>query len=371
MAAAEALGKRQGDRVIMIVTDAESGEERDKTEPLWKTLAESRPRIFSIELHRGGMREALAGQQDRMQDWAMANHGDYAFFRSGRDLDHALERAMCKVRRPAGYRLLAHLGQLEPGTLRVGRSSRAAAAAMELIIDVSGSMYRKLPDGRTRIAVAREAVSKVLAHSIPAGTPVALRVYGHRQPRSCRTDLEVPLSPLEPSKMNAIVQRLKPRDRSRTPIAASLSKVAKDLGRAKGRKLVLLFTDGEEFCNGDPEKAIRVLRRKMPDIEINIIGFAIEREQAKHDFERWAQLGGGRYFDARGAEELDRAMEAAVNPTFEVMNAEGDVVATGTVGKAPVTLPPGRYDVRIRTVPPVVVRNVTVRPGEETAISPD
>ena len=64
-------------------------------------------------------------------------------------------------------------------------------------------------------------------------------------------------------------------------------------------------------------------------------------------------------------------MEAAVNPTFEVMNAEGDVVATGTVGKAPVTLPPGRYDVRIRTVPPVVVRNVTVRPGEETAISPD
>ena len=183
MAAAEALGKRQGDRVIMIVTDAESGEERDKTEPLWKTLAESRPRIFSIELHRGGMKEALAGQQDRMQDWAMANHGDYAFFRSGRDLDHALERAMCKVRRPAGYRLLAHLGQLEPGTLRVGRSSRAAAAAMELIIDVSGSMYRKLPDGRTRIAVAREAVSKVLAHSIPAGTLVALRVYGHRQPQ--------------------------------------------------------------------------------------------------------------------------------------------------------------------------------------------
>ena len=109
----------------------------------------------------------------------------------------------------------------------------------------------------------------------------------------------------------------------------------------------------------------------MPDVEINIMGFAIEREQGKRDFERWAQLGGGRYFDARDAEELDRAMEAAVNPAFEVMNAEGDVVANGTVGKASVTLPPGRYDVRIRTVPLIVVRNIGIRSGEETTVTPE
>lgn len=32
----------------------------------------------------------------------------------------------------------------------------------------------------------------------PAGTPVALRVFGHKQADACRTDLEIPLQPLDP-----------------------------------------------------------------------------------------------------------------------------------------------------------------------------
>src|ERR1044071_360244 len=53
---------------------------------------------------------------------------------------------------------------------------------IELILDASGSMNAKLPEGVTRIEAARQAVEK-LAGSLPPGTRLALRVYGHQSPK--------------------------------------------------------------------------------------------------------------------------------------------------------------------------------------------
>ena len=368
IAAAEALAKRRGERIVVVITDAESGEEATRTEPLWRALAEARPRIFSIELHRG---DQARGQQDRMQDWAMANRGRYDFFREPADLDAALARALCKVRRPARYTVAAQFARAEPGRLRLAPSRRAAAGAIELILDASGSMYKRLAGGRTRIDAAKAAVIDLVRNVIPPGTPVALRVYGHKAPRSCRTDLEVPLSPLDPARVERVVRRIRPQDRSRTPLAASIRQVAQDLAGAEGRRLVLLFTDGKESCGGDPEAAIRALQAQGVEVELNIVGLAIQDQAARSAFERWAAVGGGRYFQADDAETLAEAMKAALQPRFEVMDAAGKVVARGTVGGEAVELAPGTYRVQVSAAPPVSLEAVVVQPGRETVLALD
>ena len=60
---------------------------------------------------------------------------------------------------------------------------------------------------------------------IPPGTPVALRVFGHKEPNSCRTDLEMALAPLDPAKASQKIQGVNAMNLAKTPIADSLAKV--------------------------------------------------------------------------------------------------------------------------------------------------
>ena len=86
----------------------------------------------------------------------------------------------------------------EPGTLKIlagpGSSGLPSAGigAVELILDASGSMLKKM-DGRMRINIAKDAVVNLVNNSLDPGTPFALRVFGHVEADSCRTDLEIPL----------------------------------------------------------------------------------------------------------------------------------------------------------------------------------
>ena len=45
-------------------------------------------------------------------------------------------------------------------------------------------------------------------------------------------------------------------DRVNTPLGAALGRVAADLRDATGPRIVVLVTDGEETCGGDPRGAI-------------------------------------------------------------------------------------------------------------------
>jgi hypothetical protein len=57
---------------------------------------------------------------------------------------------------------------------------------------------------------------------LPKGIPLALRAFGNREGSySCRTDLEIPLAPLDPAKVKAVVNALQPQKLGATPIAAS------------------------------------------------------------------------------------------------------------------------------------------------------
>jgi hypothetical protein len=234
----------------------------------------------------------------------------------------------------------------EPGSVEVtAASALPAGSAVEIILDASGSMLQRIGKDR-RIDIARQTLTKLVTTTIPAGTPFAFRVFG-RMEDSCQTDLDVPLGPLNVQAVSAKIAGLEPKNGAKTAIGASLDLVAADLRAVQGERLVILLTDGEETCGGDPAAAIEKLRKAGTSVRVNIVGLAIDDAKLAETFKHWADAGGGAYFDAKGAEALNEGMAKAMRPTFEVVDAQGAVVAEGLAGGDAVRVMPGNYTVRL------------------------
>lgn len=260
----------------------------------------------------------------------------------------------------------------QPGTLQVVMENGKGAAfangtALELILDASGSMLKRL-DGTRRIEIAKQVLIDLVQTQIPANMPVALRVFGHREADSCRTDLEMPMTPLNPAKAKSLISKIQAKNLAKTPIAASLEAVEQDLAAAKGQRIVILMTDGEETCGGDPAEVLRRLKDKGIDVRVNIVGFAINDKGLKQTFKLWADEGNGAYFDAKNAQQLSASVSQALQIPFDVYDASNEWIAEGLVGGDAIELPAGSYTVKTRETP---ARNlkVVVNPKERSTAS--
>jgi hypothetical protein len=261
---------------------------------------------------------------------------------------------------------------LAPGRLEVKNPSTYTSlapkgTAVELILDASGSMLQRL-SGKRRIDIAKDVITDLITNKLEPGTPFALRVFGHREADSCRTDLELPLGPLDKDKALALIKNVGAKNKAKTPIGASLEQVAQDLAGAGDQRIVLLVTDGEETCDGDPAAVIEELKAAGMDLRVNIVGFAIDETSLKQTFRLWANLGGGEYFDAGSAEALNASLTGALQTPFDVFNQAGDTVAGGLVDGEPIDLPAGSYRIQTRETPPRVLEEVEVPSGELTSV---
>lgn len=255
--------------------------------------------------------------------------------------------------------------QQAPGFIRVTQAASRKIPAVEVILDASGSMLQRIGSQR-RIDIAKQTLTQLTANSIPKNTPFALRVFGIEED-SCQTDLQIPLSALDPSVVGAKIAGLQAKNNARTPIGASLEKVTEDLASVKGERLVIVLTDGEETCGGDPAAAIQRLRAAAAPVRISIVGFAIDDPALAASFRHWSDLGGGTYFNAQDAAGLNAAMTNALRPTFEVVSADGQVLAEGIVGGEQVRVPAGNVQVRLKGSS-AKASSVVVKPKEVTSL---
>ena len=240
--------------------------------------------------------------------------------------------------------------RVEPAAVKPGKLKATGAAALtegvavEVILDASGSMLQRVGT-QTRMEAARATLTKLVRETIPAGVPFALRVFG-KDVDSCRSDLEMPLQPLDPGAAAQRIAAIVSKNNARTAIGASLEQTLQDLRGAKGQLLLVLITDGEETCGGDPRAAVEKLKAAGVHVTLNIVGFAIDDAKLRTAFRQWSELGGGAYFDGRDAAGLDAGVQAAFKPGFEVLDASGRVVARGMLGGDALELMPGSYTVR-------------------------
>ena len=236
----------------------------------------------------------------------------------------------------------------KPSTLTVLQSGSGLGPddGVAVIFDASGSMLQRIGSER-RVEIARQTLSALVADTLPEGTGFALRVFGHKEPGACRTDLEIPLAPLNRTKASGVIGAINAMNLARTPLGHSIELAASDLANVKGQRILVLLTDGEETCDGDPAAAINMLRDKGWDIRVNIVGFAIDDPALRQTFAAWASLGGGAYFNASDRDELGAALVEAVASNFTVVNGGGDTLARGRAGDT-IDLPAGEYRVQWR-----------------------
>lgn len=376
-AAASELATREGARAVLLVTDAASSS-YDRTGDLWAALDSVRPLVFTVEV--GGQGESPAIERHHlMVDWAASTGGAYRHARSGADIVAAFDELATWLRRPQAYGLTAaaradELPPPEPGQLRVtspaeadGRPSvvTAADAAVELVLDTSGSMLERLGKKR-RIDVAKAVLRDLVQTGLPAGSPVALRTFGTR-PRSCDTRLAVPLGPLDPVGMSRVIDAISFPGSVKTPLAKSIAAVAGDLADVRGPRIVVVVTDGRESCGGTPAAATQRLRQAGIDVTVNVVGLALDRK-SRAAIRKLAKVGGGTYFDARDAAQLADALRRAVSAPFRVLDEAGQVVAEGSVNGDRVDLPPGRYTVVVRSDPEARFEHVRIDEGTDVEL---
>jgi hypothetical protein len=269
--------------------------------------------------------------------------------------------------------LCLRLGERTNGSLRVATEfpHRARTSKnLEVILDLSGSM--KLPLGRsTRIATARRVLRDVVA-KIPDDFNVGLRVYGHRygsrQKETCTdSELVVPIQKLDRKRLMSVVDSTQPR--GETPLVYSVLQTAADL-KALGGGSVILITDGEESCHGDPAAAVRELKAAGVDVRLQILGFTLTGQQVEQQLTQFAQAAGGRYYAAQDGQALGRAllMAAVDKMPFTVFDGTGRQVATGDTDSPAIDLSPGEYKVVVRAADQDLAAEHVIVPARGDAV---
>jgi hypothetical protein len=366
MAAIDRLEGRLGEKAIVIITDGEdSGSSAKLLYALWDKLATTGVRIYTVGYGTMANRqlEGLLGSTggEMLRSFSAATGGRYFYAPIGDALRNIYALIAAELRVNNAYRLTASVGGYgKLAAAQVGEPIQGVSAPqkIELILDASGSMLAKTPEGRMRIDVAKEVMAQVV-DQLPDNTQVGLRVYGSRLPSkpkdlSCQdSELLVPFGSLDRVRLHELIAAIVPQ--GQTPIGLSLALAYSDLKDQEGHKEIVLVTDGIETCNIDPGNdnypPTVAANMRIADInfKVDVVGFGIpENESATREFlKQIADQGGGAYFDANNASQLSAALDESFSAQFSVSDDAGQEVAVGRVSGAPLVLPQGFWHVEL------------------------
>ena len=264
------------------------------------------------------------------------------------------------------------------------------------IFDASQSMLGRWQSGR-KIDIAKDLLCDMLdSLKNIKNLELGLRVYGHKSsypPQDCDdTYLEVDFLNAK-NAVDFIKKKLSViKSRGTTPIAKSLEEGAKDFPD-DGRNIVILITDGKEECGMDPCAVSRLYQKKGIILKPFVIGVG-QDENWKDSFNCV-----GRFFDASKEKDFTNILNIVIshvidNTTAQVnlLNQEGkptetninltfyneftgiakyNYVHTMNAFGLPDTMiidPVLSYKVVAHTIPPVIIKNVMLNPGEHTII---
>jgi hypothetical protein len=190
-----------------------------------------------------------------------------------------------------------------------------------LMLDASGSMQGAVA-GQTKISIAKQVLIDFIG-TLPKSANVALRVYGHvgsnsraDKGRSCAgSEAVLPLQPLNQRKFRSAIRSFDAR--GWTPLGRSLRAARSDFAGTNAKtssNFVYVVSDGIETCGGNPVKQARRLNRSNIKVQVNIVGFDVDNKAARQ-LRRAARSGGGKYFQATDAGDLDRIFRDNYNWT--------------------------------------------------------
>ncbi|HEY0262755.1 MAG TPA: VWA domain-containing protein [Chitinophagales bacterium] len=278
------------------------------------------------------------------------------------------------------------IGVAQNPTLKEAVQQEAQPVNVLLVLDASLSMQKEWGNG-TKWTTALNVISDVAdSVAIYQNVKFGLRLFGHlfdNAEKNCKdTRLELPLGRYNKNRVLNKLKDVKPK--GITPIAYSLEKSAGDFSQAtEGKNILILITDGEEVCGGDPCKVSIDLQQKGIVLKPYVIGIELSGV-AKNMFTCVGELvntnNGNEFATALkkmvmdaiartslqvnllDAEQLPR--ETAVPLTFydsKTQIAKYDFYHTLNAYGNPDTIvisPYFNYDIQVHTIPERWIRNV-------------
>jgi uncharacterized protein ywmD len=189
------------------------------------------------------------------------------------------------------------------------------------IVDFSNSMSEKL-HGTKKINMMLDTMQELLPQ-IPKNQRVGLRVYGHKggymvPGMACKaSSLLVPMIKGSAAQIQSALFSLQPT--GWTPITYSLKQAVNcDFAGVKGKKRIILLTDGGENCDESPCDYVMELTKTRQDIYIDVIAFNIYDQEANNQLKCTALVTSGKFYSANTAAELMHSLKQSLNAQKEV-----------------------------------------------------
>jgi Mg-chelatase subunit ChlD len=348
-----------------------------------------RPSNIGAVEHRGRRASGPSNQEVVMRGWWVLVVW-IALVSGGRWCDAAWEARILDSGDVVHLGDTALIERSDPTTTVTTRSVNLA-----FILDASGSMNAKLESsGRSRLVVAKE-VLRTLIPQVPAQINASLWMYGHRLPKdpqseSC-TDIEqvIGLAPFDADAFIAAIDAVEAR--GYTPIAASIEQAAATLPAGDDQlNAILLVSDGEETCDGEPCELAATLHASDAAVVVHVVGYAVD-EATQEQLRCIAEASGGTYADADGHDALLAALQSAVEATVshtilrvETSAPDGEEVHTNlwlfAEGSSPRDLvsgykawtnnnvPPATCDLVVRSLPWILYPALPLVEGTTTTV---
>lgn len=249
---------------------------------------------------------------------------------------------MSTLRKTTAPALLGMLGALVALPAAAQAPPTEGPAALQVVLDSSGSMAADDPAGGTKIDAAKGALRAVV-DALPDGAELGVRAYGGQFPdkqRGCTdTRLVSPMGPLDKGTAKASFAALQPI--GFTPIAVSLQAAADDFSN-EGPRRILLVSDGEETCGGDPCEVARALERSGIDLTVDTVGYTADAA-TRAQLTCIAEATGGSYSEAADGPSLATALASISRRAFEGYTSGGTPITGGPIAAQAVPVRPGQY----------------------------
>lgn len=171
-----------------------------------------------------------------------------------------------------------------------------------LIVDGSGSMKEPFPGASSRIDMAKRSVDNMV-RGLPPGVEVGLIDF-----QSCENVRRDKFyGDAERGQLIGEVNRLSPW--GGTPLARSIER-AGNIVSSDVEAVIVVVSDGEESCGGDPCAAARRLKAAKPKAIVNVIDISGDAG-SRAVIQCVAQATGGQVLKADSAQDMMRKMQQA------------------------------------------------------------
>ncbi|MFN8053664.1 MAG: VWA domain-containing protein [Acidimicrobiales bacterium] len=193
--------------------------------------------------------------------------------------------------------------------------------AMLMLVDTSSSMADNDGNGVVKLDGAKSAMRTWL-RTLPPSVRVGLRSYPAPGSDCDAGQRLEPLAPLNVDRLQAQIDALTPS--GSTPTAAALTAALEDLPTS-GKRTVVLISDGESNCDGDPCEVAKKLGGQGvgvetdldPDITINSVGFQISDAGATQ-LQCIADATGGQFSTVDNSDDLSKQLTTLAGPVLTV-----------------------------------------------------